>query len=117
MTRGPDGLGPLMINFRGKLTWLKTELLVAVSQNPNLFGWSPDVPWKCTFWLAETRENICTGHKTKLSGHRTRQKEKKTKTSYNVLHRGHTANFVYTYAGLIKTVHSSVCEAGLNSSS
>ena len=31
---------------------------------------------KCILWMAKIRENIFTGHKAKLSGHRIRQKEK-----------------------------------------
>ena len=31
---------------------------------------------KCTLRMAETRENILTGHRAKTSGHRTRRKEK-----------------------------------------
>lgn len=46
-----------------------------LAQKPSLLTAPASHFGPCTFRLPETRQNILTGHKAKLSGHRTRWKE------------------------------------------
>lgn len=79
--------------------------------NPSLFSPPPRcTPSRRPFLMVENRDSILTSHRTTLSGHRMRRKEK----PHQFLHRGLTAKFVLTDAGLV-TMDSPVCEASLNS--
>lgn len=52
-----------------------SDQLAIAAENPSLFDWLPDAHQYSTFQVVETRENVLTGHNTKLSGHRTGPKE------------------------------------------
>ena len=77
MTKTPYALGPLMIN--PPKSWhnqTKSVLLVTLRLRTPVYLTGPqDACHTCTFRVADTRENILTGHKAKYSKHRTRQKE------------------------------------------
>ena len=57
-------------------------------------------PGKCTFKMAETRKNILTRDKARISGHRTRWKEK----GHPVFHGGLTTKFVSIDTDLVRAV-------------